>query len=72
LVFGLEVWIPNPEDREEEHRIIFGELYVSQIRPESKARLARIMDKLAQGGAEGIILGCTELGLLTGAESRRS
>ena len=69
--FGLEVLIPNPEDREEMHRIIFGELCVGEIRPESKARLAGIMDELAQRGAEGIILGCTELGLLTGAEDSR-
>ena len=69
--FGLEVLIPNPEDREQVHRIIFGELCVGQIRPESKARLERIMDQLAQRGAEGVILGCTELGLLTGAEDSR-
>ena len=69
--FGLEVLIPNPEDREQVHRIIFGELCVGEIRPESYARLAGIMDDLAQRGAEGVILGCTELGLLTGAEDSR-
>ena len=63
--------IPNPEEREQVHQIIFGELCLGQIRPESKARLARIMDELAQRGAEGIILACTELGLLTGAEDSR-
>jgi aspartate racemase len=69
--FGLEVLIPNAEEREQMHRIIYEELCVGQIRPESKARLARIMDHLAQRGAEGIILGCTELGLLIGAEDSR-
>jgi aspartate racemase len=63
--------VPNPEDREHVHRIIFEELCVGQIRSESKAWLARVMDQLAQRGAEGIILGCTELGLLTGAEDSR-
>jgi aspartate racemase len=61
---GLEVVIPNPNDREMVHRIIYEELCVGTIRPESKARVASVMSRLAQTGAEGIILGCTELGLL--------
>lgn len=61
---GLEVLIPNPEDREAVHRIIFAELCVGRIRPESKAQAAGIMGRLVELGAEGIILGCTELGLL--------
>jgi aspartate racemase len=61
---GLEVTIPNPEDRKAVHRIIYEELCVGKIQPESRALLAAIMSRLVQGGAEGIILGCTELGLL--------
>ena len=62
--FGLEVMIPNFEDRETVHRIIFEELCVGTIGPESKAKMAGIMSRLVGMGAQGIILGCTELGLL--------
>ncbi len=66
--FGLEVIIPDPNDRETVHRVIYEELCLGSIRPESKAQIAGIMSRLVQMGAEGIILGCTELGLLIGAE----
>ena len=66
--FGLEVITPEPGDRETVHRIIYDELCVGVTRPESKAELANIMAKLGTMGAEGVILGCTELGLLIGAE----
>jgi len=66
--FGLEVIIPDPKDRETVHRVIYEELCVGTIRPESRAQIAGIMSRLVQMGAEGIILGCTELGLLIGAE----
>ena len=65
---GLEVMVPNTEDREAVHRIIYEELCVGTIRPESRAQLAGIMRRLVEMGAEGIILGCTELGLLVGVE----
>ena len=61
---GLQIVIPNPEDRDAVHRIIFEELCVGAIRPESKSRMAGIMNRLVASGAEGIILGCTELDLL--------
>ena len=66
--FGLEVIIPDPKDRETVHRVIYGELCVGLIRPESKMQMAGIMSRLVEMGAEGIILGCTELGLLIGPE----
>ncbi len=62
--FGLDVLIPVPEDRETVHRLIFEELCMGQLRAESKAQAAAIMGRLVARGAEGIILGCTELGLL--------
>jgi aspartate racemase len=65
---GLEVKIPSPEDRETVHRVIYDELCLGLIRPESKVRLASIMRRLVQMGVQGIILGCTELGQLIGAE----
>ncbi len=70
--FGLEVIIPDPKDRETLHRIIYEELCVGTIRPESRAQVAGIMSRLVQVGAEGIILGCTELGLLIRAEDSRA
>jgi aspartate racemase len=69
--FGLEVMVPNTEDREAVHRIIYEELCLGTIRPESRAQMGGIMSRLVQMGAEGIILGCTELGLLIGAEDCR-
>ena len=64
--FGLEVVIPEAADREEVHRVIYDELCVGCLRPESRVKLRGILERLARQGAEGIILGCTELGLLIG------
>jgi aspartate racemase len=61
---GLEVIIPEAEEREVIHRVIYDELVLGEIRPESKAHYMRIIGRLIQSGAEGIILGCTEIGLL--------
>jgi len=69
--FDLEVVVPEPGDRETVHRIIYEELCVGTIRPESKAQVADIMSRLVEMGAQGIILGCTELGLLIGAKDCR-
>jgi aspartate racemase len=69
--FGLEVMIPDTKDRETVHRIIYEELCVGTIRPESRGQVADIMSRLVEMGAEGIILGCTELGLLLGPEDCR-
>ncbi len=69
---GLSVIVPEAEDRREIHRIIFEELVVGTIRPESQEVYRRVMGRLAKAGAEGIILGCTEIGLLVGAEDAPS
>lgn len=61
---GLDVVIPNDADRATVHRVIYEELCVGVIRPESQVEMAGVMDRLMELGAEGIILGCTELGLL--------
>ncbi|KPJ51978.1 MAG: aspartate racemase [Planctomycetes bacterium DG_58] len=61
---GLDVLIPNDEDRQRVHDVIYDELCVGKIREESKRGFARIIDDLVGRGAEGIILGCTEIGLL--------
>ena len=62
--FGLEVLIPAKTDRDLIHRVIFDELVLGRVLPESKAAYLRIVDDLAAQGAQGIILGCTEIGLL--------
>jgi aspartate racemase len=62
--FGLEVLIPASADREIVHRVIYDELVIGKVEPESKAEYLRIIAGLQAQGAEGIILGCTEIGLL--------
>jgi len=61
---GLEVIIPETADREIVHKVIYGELVLGKINPASKAEYVRIIENLVRQGAEGIILGCTEIGLL--------
>jgi aspartate racemase len=65
---GLEVLIPGPEDRDVVHQVIYEELVVGKIRRASKARYINIIEGMVAGGVEGIILGCTEIGLLVGPE----
>jgi len=65
---GLEVVIPNATDRETVHRIIYEELCIGLIRPESRSHLADVIRRLVERGVEGVVLGCTELGLLIGPE----
>jgi len=62
--YGLDVLIPESADREIVHRVIYDELVLGKIEPASKAEYLRIIATLGQAGAEGIILGCTEIGLL--------
>jgi aspartate racemase len=61
---GLEVVIPDPGEREVVHRVIYDELVKGVIRQVSKAQYIEIIDGLVRQGAEGVILGCTEIGLL--------
>jgi aspartate racemase len=58
------VLIPAPQERETVHCVIYDELCLGQIEPSSKAQYVTIMENLVRQGAEGIILGCTEIGLL--------
>jgi len=62
--FGLDVMVPDEEDRTAVHNIIFEELVVGRIEEASRAQFRRVMASLQAGGAQGIILGCTEIGLL--------
>lgn len=61
---GLEVFIPDIKDREMVNRVIYDELCLGLVRPESKQEYLRVMQKLTQAGAQGIILGCTEIEML--------
>jgi len=61
---GLDVITPDSEDRETVHRIIYDELCLGMVKQESREQYISIMEKLVQAGAEGIILGCTEIELL--------
>jgi aspartate racemase len=65
---GLEVMIPTQPERDTVNRVIFDELCLGQIRQASKDEYMRIIDHLVQRGAEGVILGCTEISLLVGQE----
>ena len=61
---GLNVLIPETEDREVAHRVIYDELVLGNIKSESREVYKKIIEKLIAAGAQGIILGCTEIGLL--------
>lgn len=62
--FGIEVVVPNKVDRDLVHQIIYSELCLGQVKATSKAEYLRIIDALGAKGAEGVILGCTEIGML--------
>lgn len=64
--FGIECVIPSQEEREDIHRIIFSELCQGVIDAESKTVMLDAIDALAQRGAQGVILGCTEIPMLVG------
>jgi aspartate racemase len=61
---GLEVIIPPAQDRSIVHRVIYDELVLGKVLPASRLEYKRVIDALVENGAEGIILGCTEIGLL--------
>lgn len=61
---GIDVIVPDPGERELIHAVIYGELVVGKILPASRAKVAAIIRRLEGHGAEGVVLGCTELPLL--------
>ncbi len=61
---GVMTEVPSLEDRDEVHRVIFEELCRGIIRPTSRERFARIIERLAQRGCDSVVLGCTEISLL--------
>ncbi|AMB84792.1 racemase [Pseudomonas agarici] len=61
---GLEVLVPEPDERQAVHRIIYEELCVGIISEHSRQAYRRLIDGLAARGAQAVILGCTEISLL--------
>ena len=61
---GIQVLIPDEADAELVNRVIFQELCIGQHKDSSKAEFLRIINALGAQGAQGVILGCTEIGLL--------
>ncbi len=61
---GLEVLVPGPDDRALVHRVIYDELCLGVVREESRGEYRRVIADLVAAGAEGVVLGCTEIELL--------
>jgi len=66
--YGLEVLIPEAQAREIVHRVIYDELVLGQVKSVSREAYKQIIEELVAAGAQGIILGCTEIGLLVKEE----
>lgn len=62
--YGIDTIIPNIEDRQEVSRIIYGELCQGIVKEESKQIYLDIINKMKDNGAQGVILGCTEIPLM--------
>ena len=66
LRHGIEVLVPDESQRAEVDRVIYQELVRGELRESSRRDYAEIIEELAGRGANGVILGCTEIGLLIG------
>jgi aspartate racemase len=69
--YGLHVHIPNTQEREVIHRVIYDELVVGEIKQHSKEQYLGIIERMIAQGVEGVILGCTEIGLLIHEQDSR-
>ena len=65
---GIEVLVPDAADREMVHRIIYDELCLGQIEDGSRDAYRAVISRLVTRGAQAVILGCTEISLLVGAD----
>jgi aspartate racemase len=61
---GLEVLVPEADDRDLVHRVIYGELCLGVVREASRERYREVIRRLAARGAAGVVLGCTEIAML--------
>ncbi|AQS36702.1 aspartate racemase [Shewanella psychrophila] len=62
--YGIEVLTPDLEDREVVHRVIYEELCLGKVEPQSRQSYLKIIESLYVQGAQAVILGCTEIALL--------
>ena len=65
---GLDVVVPDEVDRETVHRVIYDELVHDVVREESRTAYLGVIERLAERGADSVVLGCTEIGLLLGPD----
>ena len=65
---GIDVLVPGEQDRATVHRVIYDELVHGVVREESRAEYQDVIARLVAAGAEGVVLGCTEIELLISAE----
>lgn len=68
---GIECIVPDEDDRGEVHRIIFEELVLGEVDDGSHRTLVDLIDASSEDGAEGVILGCTELGMILDEDDAR-
>ena len=68
---GLDVLVPSAAERDDIHRIIYDELVLGVVDEDSRRRYEEIIDGLVEQGAEGVILGCTEIELLVDPDDER-
>ncbi len=61
---GLTVLVPSAQDRAQVHRVIYEELCLGEVREASRQAYQKVIGRLEHAGAEGVILGCTEIELL--------
>ncbi len=69
--YDLNVLVPENEDRQIVHNIIYQELCLGKTESNSKTEYLRIIDSLANQGAEAVILGCTEIGMLVNQDDTK-
>ncbi len=62
--FGIEVMVPKEQDQAELHRIIYEELCLGKTEERSREYFVQVISSLQQQGAQAVILGCTEIGML--------
>ncbi|WP_227422433.1 aspartate/glutamate racemase family protein [Pengzhenrongella sicca] len=64
--WGIEVLVPGDDDRTLVDRVVFDELTTGRLEPASRRAFVEVIDRLAGRGAQAVVLGCTEIGLLVG------
>ena len=70
--YGLDVVVPNALDRKLVHNIIYQELCLGRVEQASKQEYIRIVNELTEMGAEGVILGCTEIGMFISQDDTKA